>query len=52
MKINAADLVRQLLANSTQSMGYDLKLQNLKIHSMQVDGNLLVVDLDGDLSVD
>ena len=52
MKINAADLVRQLLANSAQSTGYDLKLQNLKIHSMQVDGNALVVDLDGDLSVD
>ena len=51
MKVNAADLMRQLLANSAQTTGYDLKLDNLKIHSMQVDGDALAVDLDGTLSV-
>jgi hypothetical protein len=51
MKVNAADLIRQLLVNSVQSMGYDLHLDDLKIHSMQVSGNALVVDMDGDLSV-
>ncbi len=51
MKINAADLVKQLLSNSAQSTGYDLKLDNLKIHSMVVQNGALVVDLDGTLSV-
>jgi hypothetical protein len=51
MKINAADLVRQLLATSTQSTGYDIKLEEMKIHSMQVAGDDLVVDLDGGLTV-
>ena len=31
MKVNAATLMRQLLANSAQTTGYDLKLDNLKI---------------------
>ncbi len=51
MRINAADLVRQLLSDSTRTTGYDLKLNNLKVHSMQVNGDSLVVDFDGDLSV-
>ncbi len=51
MKVNAADLLRKVLAQSLQSTGYDLKLDRLKIHSMQVQGDALVVDLDGDLSV-
>ncbi|HLH37102.1 MAG TPA: hypothetical protein VKX41_20690 [Alloacidobacterium sp.] len=51
MKVNAATLLRQVLAQSLQSTGYDLKLDRLKIHSMQVEGDVLVVDVDGDLSV-
>jgi hypothetical protein len=51
MKVNAADLVRQLLSKSAEATGYDLRLDNLKIHSMQVDHNDLDVDFDGDLSV-
>lgn len=51
MRINAADLVRQLLSDSARTTGYDLKLNNLKVHSMQVNGDSLVVDFDGDLSV-
>jgi len=51
MKVNAADLLRQLLATSTQTTGYDLTLDEMKIHSMQVTGDTLVVDFDGSLSV-
>jgi len=51
MKINVAILLRQLLVKSAEATGYDVKLDNLKIHSMQVSGDTLVVDFDGDLSV-
>jgi len=51
MKVNAATLLRQVLAQSLASTGYDLKLDRLKIHSMTVEGDALVVDVDGDLSV-
>ena len=51
MKVNVAELLRQLLVSSTQTTGYQIKLDDLKIHSMQVSGNFLVVDFDGDLSV-
>ena len=51
MKVNAADLMRQLLSSSAQTTGYDLRLDNLKIHSMMVDKDALAVDLDGTLSV-
>ena len=52
MKVNAADMLRQLLQNSQNSTGYAMKLDKLRIHSMQVDKSLLVVNLDGALSVD
>jgi hypothetical protein len=52
MSVNMADLLRQLLADSAQITGYQIKLDDLKIHSMQVIGNFLVVDFDGDVSVD
>lgn len=51
MKINAADMLRQLLTKSAEATGYDMHLDNLKIHSMVVSGDALVVDFDGDLSV-
>jgi hypothetical protein len=51
MKINIAVLLRQLLLKSAEATGYEMKLDNLKIHSMQVSGDALVVDFDGDLSV-
>jgi hypothetical protein len=51
MRINAAELIRQLLVKSAEATGYDVKLDNLKVHSMQVSGDVLVVDFDGDLSV-
>jgi hypothetical protein len=52
MKINAAQLMRQLLANSAQQTGYALSLNNLKLHSMLVEGPSLVVDVDANMSVD
>ena len=52
MKINAADLLRQLLTKSTESTGYALTLDSLKIHSMIVQNDSLVVDIDGTIGVD
>jgi hypothetical protein len=51
MKINAADLVKTLLGQSARVTGYDVQLDNLKIYSMHVEDGALVVDFDGDFSV-
>jgi hypothetical protein len=51
MRINVAELIRQLLLKSAEATGYEMHLDNLKIHSMQVAGDALVVDFDGDLTV-
>jgi hypothetical protein len=51
LKISASQLLRAMLSNSMQTTGYDLTLESLKIHSMQVQDNSLVVDLDGHMSV-
>jgi hypothetical protein len=51
MKVNAADLMRQLLSRSAESTGYAITLTSLKIHSMIVQGTLLVLDVDTGLSV-
>lgn len=51
MKVNAADLVRKLLADSAQTTGYAFSLDHLKLHSMFVEGQLLDLDLDADLRV-
>ena len=51
MKVNAADLMRQLLARSAETTGYAIALNNLKIHSMIVQGPQLVLDVDTTLSV-
>jgi hypothetical protein len=51
MKVNAADLLRKALEGSTASSGYKVTLDRLKIHSILIDGENLVVDVDGDLSV-
>lgn len=49
MTVNVADLIRKTLA--TQATGYQMKLETLRIHSMQVTGDHLVVDFDGALDV-
>ena len=52
MKLNAATLIRQLLSKSSETTGYTLTLNSLKLHSMLVEGQSLVVDLDSNISVD
>jgi hypothetical protein len=51
MKVNAAELLRKALEGSTASSGYKVTLNRLKIHSVQIQGDDLVIDADGDLSV-
>lgn len=51
MKVNAADLLRKALEGSTATSGYKVALERLKIHSILLDGDQLVVDADGDISV-
>lgn len=52
MKVNAADLMRQLLSRSIETTGYAFSLTSLKLHSMVVEGNMLVLDADARLNVD
>jgi len=52
MKVNAADLMRQLLSRSIETTGYAFSLTSLKLHSMVVEGNKLVLDADAGLNVD
>jgi hypothetical protein len=52
MKVNAATLLRKALAGSTASSGYKITLDRLKIHSVVIQGDTLVVDVDGDMSVE
>jgi hypothetical protein len=55
MKVNAADVLRKALEASGPGMGlttgYKVTLDRLKIHSMVIQGDYLVVDVDGDMSV-
>ncbi len=51
MKVDAADLLRKALEGSTASSGYEVRLQKLKVHSMQIEGDTLVVDVDGEIGV-
>jgi hypothetical protein len=52
MKMNAAVLMRQLLSRSTEATGYALSLDSLKLHSLLVEGDSLVMDADAALKVD
>jgi len=52
MKLNAADLIRKLLSQSLASTGYTLTLDTLKLHSMQVDHEALIIDVDAAMSFD
>ena len=51
MKVNAADLIAKLLGQSDTATGYAIRLDLLKLHSMVVDHDALVVDTDADVSV-
>jgi len=50
MQVNAADLLRKSLQNSTVTSGDKVALDKLKFHSVQIQGDDLVVDVDGDIS--
>jgi hypothetical protein len=52
MKVNAANLMGKLLLQSVASTGYTLTLKSLKLHSMDVDHDALVVDVDALMSVE
>lgn len=52
MKVNAAELARQLLTRSKEAMGYSVTLNSLKMHSLLVEGEALVLDVDASLNVD
>ena len=52
MKVNAAVLMRQLLSRSTETTGYAFSLDSLKLHSLLVEGERLVMDVDAGLKVD
>ena len=51
MNVNAADVLRKALEGSTLTTGYTLTLDRLKIHSMVIQQDSLIVDVDGDMSV-
>jgi hypothetical protein len=51
MKVNAADLLRKALADSTATSGYKVSLERLKIHSIMIEGEDVVVDVDGGITV-
>lgn len=51
MKVNAADLLRKALADSTVSSGYAVNLSRFRILSIHVQGDNLVVEADGDITV-
>ena len=52
MTVNAADLLRKALAGSTATAGYRVNLERLRIQSLHVAGDRLVVEADGALSVE
>ena len=51
MKVDTAELLRMALERSTVPSSYKVTLEQLKVHSMQIKGDALVVDVDGDISV-
>ncbi len=52
MRVNAATLMRTLLVHAPDQTGYTLTLTSLKLHSMLIDGQSLVVDLDAAIKVE
>ncbi len=51
MQVNAADLLRKALTESLVPSGYQVTLDRLKVHSIQIQGDSLIVDVEGGLSV-
>ena len=51
MKINAADLMRKALADSTAASGYKVSLDRLRLTSIHIVNDNLILEGDGDISV-
>jgi hypothetical protein len=51
MKVDAAGLLRKALEGSTSTSSYKVTLERLKVHSMQIQGEALVVDVANDITV-
>lgn len=51
LQVDAEALLRKALEGSTASSGYKVTLDKLKIHSVEIEGDDLVLDVDGTLSV-
>jgi hypothetical protein len=52
MRVNAADLLRKALAQSTATSGYKVSLNKLMIHSITVQGDDVILDVDAALSIE
>ena len=52
LKLNAAELMRKLLAGSGATTGYTLSLSRLKLHSLLVEDRALILDADASMDVD
>ena len=46
MKLDAADLLRKALEGSAATSGYKVVLERLKVHSIKIQGDVLVVGAD------
>jgi hypothetical protein len=51
MTVNAADLLRKALEGSLATSSYKVTLDRLKIHSLLIEGEDVVIDVDGAISV-
>jgi len=51
MKINAADLLRKALSDSTAASGYKITLERLRLTSIHIVSDNLILEGDGDISV-
>jgi hypothetical protein len=52
LKVNAAALLRKVLARSNETTGYTMTLDRFEVQSMQVDDDKLVLAVDGDLRIE
>ncbi len=52
LQVNAAEMLRQVLRGSADRTGYALTLDSLEIHSIAVQTDVLVLDVDAVLRVD
>ena len=51
LKFNAAEIIRPQLDKSSGSTGYNLTLDRLRIHSLTIQSNALIADVDAALTI-